>query len=147
MPKFSLPKLGLYGPAFAIASFALAGAALADPPNTVKPNPTTDPNPPVTQPAMPPASPADINAPNGAITPGLKVGMTVNDNTGAAIGAVTELKSDPSGSGKMFATIKMGETPFAVDASSLAVENGVATINLSHDQLLAMVQKPAAPKS
>jgi hypothetical protein len=146
MPKFK----SLFVPA-TLATLTLAGQifaspAFADPPNTVKPDPTTQPNPPVTQPVMPPASPSDINAPNGAVTPGLKVGMTVNDNTGAAIGSVAELKPDASGSGKMFATVKLADnTSFAVDASSLAVDKGVASINLTRDQITNMM-KPATPK-
>jgi hypothetical protein len=64
----------------------------------------------------------------------------VKDNTGATIGQITELK--PDASGHQMATIKMGTSTFAVDASKLDVQDGAAVINLSQQQLNAMIPKP-----
>jgi hypothetical protein len=123
----------------AAAAAALATQALASPPpDTVKPAPPTTTNPPPPGPQMPPSQPGDVG-PNGAVTPGLKVGMPVKDSSGATIGAVSEMKPEGNGSGRMFATVKMGADQFAVDASSLQVANGVATINMSQDQIAAMI--------
>ncbi len=128
--------------AAAVAAAALAGQALADPPpNTVQPAPptTTTPPPPATQPQMPPSQPGDLH-PNAAVTPGLKVGMSVKDNTGTTIGAVTDMKPEANGSGRMFAVIKMANNDaFSVDASSLQVADEVATINMTQAQIVAMI--------
>ena len=123
----------------AAAAAALAGAALADPPNTVQPAPPAASGPPPPGPQMAPSQPGDIG-PNGAVTPGLKVGMAVKDNTGAAIGAVTEMKPEANGSGRMFATVKLANNDlFSVDASSLQVDGDTAMINLTQAQITAML--------
>jgi hypothetical protein len=72
----------------------------------------------------------------------LSSGLTVKDNTGAAIGQITELKADASG--KQMATIKMATGAFSVAASSLVVDNGAAVINLTQQQIQAMIKKPGA---
>jgi hypothetical protein len=133
-------RISLFAAAFAVA--ALAGQALAEPPPgppTVKPQ-APDTNPPQAAPGQPPSQPTDLH-PNGSITPGLKEGMAVKDNTGAAIGSITTIK--PDGTGRQFATIKMGEQAFQVDASSLAVANGEATINLTAAQIQSMLKQPS----
>ena len=123
----------------AAAAAALATPVLAaPPPNTVQPAPPAATNPPPPGPQMAPSQPGDVG-PNGAVTPGLKVGMSVKDNTGATIGAVSEMKPEGNGSGRMFAIVKMDSGMFSVDASSLQVANGVATINMSQDQINSMV--------
>lgn len=66
-------------------------------------------------------------------------GMTVKDNTGAAIGSVSEVKADASGA--KVATIKMGTEVFAVDTSSLAVKDGSALINASQAEIKDMMKK------
>jgi hypothetical protein len=67
--------------------------------------------------------------------------MTVKDNTGVAVGSITDVKADASG--KQMATIKMGEDTFTVAASGLAVQNGAAVINLTQAELQAQVHKPS----
>jgi hypothetical protein len=94
--------------------------------------------PPPDAKAMPPSTPGDLS-PNGAVTPGLKVGMAVKDNAGTDVGSVSEMK--PDGTGRMFATVKMPEGAFAVDASSLQVKGDIATINMTRDQILAAIPK------
>ncbi len=127
----------------ALAAISIAGAAGAQTAETADPaTPPAAQTPPVSDP-MTPADPAQ--AP-GATAPAtgetVAVGQTVKDNTGATIGSVAELKADATG--KQMATIAMGADKFAVDASSLGVEDNVATINLTAAQLQAMIQKPAA---
>ena len=88
---------------------------------------------------MAPSQPGDLH-PNAAVTPGLKVGMAVKDNTGATIGAVSDMKPDTSGSGRMFAVIKMANNDaFSVDASSLQVQGEAATINMTQAQIVSMI--------
>lgn len=75
----------------------------------------------------------------------LAVGLTVKDNTGAAIGMITQLK--PDASGKQVATIKMGADTFAVDGSNLAVQDGAAVVNATQAELQSMIKKsPPAKK-
>lgn len=66
-------------------------------------------------------------------------GMTVKDNTGAAIGQVTDVKADASGA--KLATIKMGSQTFAVETTKLGVSNGAATINATQAELQSMLKK------
>ena len=109
-------------------------------------------------PAAPPAAsaPADTAAPpatastgaaadTSAATAALAVGLTVKDNTGAAIGQITQLK--PDASGKQVATIKMGADTFAVDGANLAVQDGAAVVNATQAELQSMIKKtPPAKK-
>lgn len=109
-------------------------------------------------PTSPPAStaPADTAAPPStastgaaadasAATAALAVGLTVKDNTGAAIGQITQLK--PDASGKQVATIKMGADTFAVDGANLAVRDGAAVVNATQAELQSMIKKtPPAKK-
>ena len=85
-------------------------------------------------------APTGAGANTSATAPGLSVGQSVKDNTGAVVGQITDLKADASGS--QMATVKMGEDSFTVAASSLAVQNGSAVINLTQAQLQSMVHKP-----
>ena len=126
--------------AVAAAAATLAGQAFAaPPPDTVQPNPPAATTPPMGQPAMAPSQPTDLG-PNAAVTLGLKVGMSVKDNTGATIGSVSEMKPEANGSGRMFATVKMSDKDaFAVDASSLQVQGDTATINMTQAQIMTMI--------
>lgn len=123
-----------------------AGAALAlmlgAPVLAQTPPPTTPPAQSMTptQPSTPPSQ-----APTPATPPAAQsvaTGMTVKDNTGVAIGQITDLKPDASGA--QLATVKMGEDSFTVAATALAVQNGAAVINLTQAQLQAQVHKPKA---
>jgi hypothetical protein len=69
----------------------------------------------------------------------LTPGLPVKDKTGAMIGKVADVKIDTAG--KKVATIKMGADSFAVDASALAVDKGVATINASQAEITTMLGK------
>jgi hypothetical protein len=130
----------------ASAVSALAQTAPTPPPadSTVTPPASDTPTAPVPQDAGPPPShPATDIGPNGAAPPGLAVGVAVKDNTGAEIGKITEVK--PDGTGRLFATITMTTSDaFAVDASSLAMRDGAAVINMTQDQIMASIKKPAA---
>jgi hypothetical protein len=80
---------------------------------------------------------ANTNATAGAPTQPLAAGMTVKDNTGAAIGQVAKLDTDAAG--KTMATIKMGADSFQVPAANLATADGAATINLTQAQIAAQL--------
>jgi hypothetical protein len=69
----------------------------------------------------------------------LSVGLSVKDKTGTTIGQITEVK--PDAAGKQVATVKMGTQTFAVDGSSLAVQNGSAVINATQAELQDMIKK------
>ena len=127
--------------AAAAAAAALAGQATADPPTTVQPAPPTTTPPPAGQPTTASRRSPTYLHPNDAVTPGLKVGIAVKDNTGATFGAVSDMKPDTSGSGRMFAVIKMANNDaFSVDASSLQVQGArAATINMTQAQIVSMI--------
>jgi len=94
---------------------------------------TTDSSPPPANDAA--AAPATTSAAPAAVA----VGQPVKDKAGATIGEVTQVK--PDASGRQMATIKMGADSFAVDASSLAVDNGAAVINASAEEIKGMMKK------
>jgi hypothetical protein len=126
----------------ALAASAPVNPAAAPPAATPPPAATSAPsaatgavNP---APAAATGAAADANATASTVTPGL----TVKDNTGAAIGHITAIAPDASGA--QMATIKMGADTFTVAASSLAVDNGAAVINLTGAQLHDMLHKPAS---
>jgi len=64
----------------------------------------------------------------------LSTGLTVKDNTGAAIGQITDMTADTSGAGSLV-TIAMGADKFRVPSDKLAVQNGAAMINLTQAQI------------
>jgi len=66
------------------------------------------------------------------------MGMTVKDNTGAAIGKISKLAADSSGAS--VATIKMADGAFQAPASALAVQDGAATINLTKAEIDAQIK-------
>jgi hypothetical protein len=112
----------------AALAFVIAGSASAQ---TAGSSSATTPS------AAGPAS-AGAGATAGA-TAKVAVGQTVKDNTGSAIGQVTQVK--PDASGREVATIKMGADSFAVDTSALAVENGAAVVNASQAEIKSMMKK------
>jgi len=69
----------------------------------------------------------------------IAAGLAVKDKTGAAIGEVTEVKTDASGA--KLATIKMGDKTFSVATTSLGVSGGAATINATQAEVQAMIAK------
>jgi hypothetical protein len=138
----------------AAVTLSLGGQALArqaartpsSPPATAQTPPVNPPAntalPSASPPASSPAASADASSsPASATAPAnLTVGLTVKDNTGATIGQIADLKADAGG--KQMATIKMGTDTFTVAASSLAVQDGAATINLTQQQIKGMIRKP-----
>ena len=90
------------------------------------------------------APPAGSSAATGAqantnaTTTSLAMGMTVKDNTGAAIGKISKLSADSSGAS--VATIKMANGSFQAPAASLAVQDGAATINLTKAEIDAQIK-------
>ena len=86
--------------------------------------------------AAPPAAEAGASADASAQ---VAVGQAVKDNTSATIGTVTDLKANESGG--QVATVQMGADSFAVDASSLAVQDGAAVINASEAEIKNMMKK------
>jgi hypothetical protein len=135
-------------PATAPANPATPPATAAPPAPATPPAATTPPASATPPAAASPSAPAEQQAPStSAASPSaaaapvkLATGQTVKDNTGTTIGQITELKTDAGG--HQMATIKMGTSTFAVEASKLAVQDGSATINLSQQQLNAMIPKP-----
>jgi hypothetical protein len=121
----------------ALAATVCAGSALA----AGEPvNPAPGASAPAAEAAPAAATGAAANA--NATAPAVTAGLTVKDNTGAAIGQITALAPGPSGA--QMATIKMGADTFTVAASSLVVDNGAAVINLTAAQLHDMLHKPAS---
>jgi hypothetical protein len=98
-----------------------------------------NPQSPPTAPSPPAATGAAANTNATAPTTPLSTGLTVKDNTGLAIGQISDVKTDASG--KSMATIKMGANSFQVPAANLAVANGAATINLTKAQIDAQLPK------
>ena len=64
----------------------------------------------------------------------LSTGLTVKDNTGAAIGQITEIAPDNK-SGTQLATIQMGADSFRLPTDRLAVRGGAALVNLTQAQI------------
>ena len=137
--------------ALAIAGPVLAQASSPGAARQAAPQTSTPPSATSTAPseAAPPstASPTSSAPATGATAPSgtnaaanvgasaeVSSGMSVKDNTGAAIGQVTEVKNG-------VATIKMGADTFAVDTSKLGVQNGAATINASQADIRKMLPK------
>lgn len=123
--------------AAALCAVPLVGAA-----QTSSSAPSTSTTPPAgaasaTGKAAATGAAANTNATAGAPTQPLAAGMTVKDNTGAAIGQVAKLDTDAAG--KTMATIKMGADSFQVPAANLATANGAATINLTQAQIAAQL--------
>jgi hypothetical protein len=83
------------------------------------------------QPAAAPS--AATAAPAASATAAVTAGLPVKDKNGKPIGKVSQVKTDPSG--KTIATIRMGADEFGVNASSLAVDNGTATLNVTKSEL------------
>lgn len=126
----------------ALAAASIAGLAQAQTTGATPATPATPPATAATPAPAAPATPAAATATPAPIAPAVAVGLAVKDNTGAEIGRIAQLKTDAAG--KQLATIAMGADTFAVDTSSLAVDDGVATINLTAAQIQAMIKKPAA---
>ena len=131
------------------ASLSLAVPAFAaQPPATAAaPAPTTTAATPAPAPTPPPTSAAPSSAPaagaataaSAGVNASASVGMPVHDSTGAAIGQITAVT--PDASGKTMATVKMGTQSFSIDASSLAIAGGAATINATKAQILQQIPK------
>ena len=68
------------------------------------------------------------------------VGLSVKDKTGVTIGTITDLKPDTSGN--QMATIKMGTDSFSMAAANMGVQDGVATVNASRQEIVGMMKKP-----
>jgi hypothetical protein len=139
-----------FGAAALALSIALPAAAQTAGSMTEKapatPPAATAPTTPPADTAAPPATASTGSAADtSAATAALAVGLTVKDNTGAAIGQITQLK--PDASGKQVATIKMGADTFAVDGANLAVQDGAAVVNATQAELQSMIKKaPPAKK-
>jgi len=128
------------------ASLALTSSALAAPAASSAPAAATQ-TPAAAAATQAPAAatqtPATAAGAQAAASAGVDasvtVGMAVKDSTGASIGQVTAL--NPDASGKNMATIKMGTQSFAIDASSLSVQGGAATVNATKAQIEKMLPK------
>ncbi|HEY1449031.1 MAG TPA: hypothetical protein VGF33_10890 [Caulobacteraceae bacterium] len=77
---------------------------------------------------------------NASATVGLKAGMTVKDSTGAMVGKISKVANDT-------ATIKMSKGTFSAPTSSLTVEGGAATINMTKADIDAQVQGGSSKKT
>jgi hypothetical protein len=91
------------------------------------------------QPAAAPAAPSSTTAAPAAGSAAVTAGLPVKDRNGKSIGKVSQVKTDPSG--KTIATIRMGADEFGVNASSLAVDNGTATLNVTKSELNSYLGK------
>jgi hypothetical protein len=113
---------------------ALAAAQAAAPPAEAAPQ-----QPAPSAAAAPEKAATGAAANTAATTPGLAVGQSVKDNTGAVIGQITDLKTDTDG--KQVAVVNMGGEAFSVETDRLAVQNGAAAINATQAQLRAMIRR------
>jgi len=153
--------LAVAGQAFAASPKAPPGTdqTATTPPASSSTPPSTDAaptGPPASTPApatTPGSTPGDTAAPaasgagsNTSATasgagkttapPSFTVGEVVKDNTGAAIGTITELK----GSGdQQMAVIKMGDQSFQVQSSKMGATDGGAEINMTKAQIAGML--------
>jgi hypothetical protein len=73
-------------------------------------------------------------------TVSLKTGMTVKDSAGVTVGKITKIASDT-------ATIKMSKGSFSAPTSTLSVEGGAATINMTKADIDAQVAGAAKKPS
>lgn len=134
----TITTFGAAALALAIALPAAAQTTGAPPASTDTAAPPAATEPPPTDSSAPPSTGASTGTATSASAT-VAVGQPVKDKTGATIGSVTEVK--PDASGKQVATIKMGADTFAVDTSSLAVDNGAATINATQAEIKGMMKK------
>jgi hypothetical protein len=104
-------------------------AALLATPTIVLAEPTSADQPA----AAPAATSSAAAAPAAATSAAVTAGLPVKDKNGKPIGKVSQVKTDSSG--KTIATIRMGADEFGVNASSLAVDNGTATLNVTKSEL------------
>ena len=144
----SILTFGATALALTIALPAAAQTAGAMPKSPASPPASSSTAAPPADTAGPPSTGASASSGTAtdasATAATLAVGLTVKDNTGAAIGQITQLK--PDASGKQVATIKMGSDTFAVDGANLAVQDGAAVINATQTELQGMIKKSAPPK-
>lgn len=117
------------------ATQPVPSTSMAPPATATQPSTSMTPSTAVTQPATQAAPSATASGADASVT----TGMSVKDNTGAAIGSVSEVKADASGA--KVATIKMGAETFAVDTTSLAVRDGAAVINATQAEIKDMMAK------
>lgn len=143
--------------AFATASYAFAASAPGAAASPAAPeSPPTPPAAPTTNgdtsaPAAP-TSGSDAAAtgrmgPAEAASPaptgiGLGIGSQIIDNQGALVGPVTAISNGADG--KPVATVMLDDKTFAVPISSLLVQDGKGTINLTRAQIQAMVTRASA---
>jgi hypothetical protein len=91
--------------------------------------------------SAPPATSANTGTKaDTSATVGLKTGMMVKDSTGATVGKISKIASDT-------ATIKMSKGSFSAPTSSLTVEKGAATINMTKADIDAQVQSSSKKPS
>jgi hypothetical protein len=131
----SFLKFGAAALALSIAAPALAQTT---PSTQTAPTESTDPSAAATGSASATAPGAQTGTATDASAT-VAAGQPVKDSTGATIGEVAEVK--PDATGKSMATIKMGETSFAVDVNNLAVRDGATLINATQAEILAMMKK------
>ncbi len=134
--------------ALILASQVFAAAPMSSQPptssTTMPDDSTTAPStttPSTTAPSTDTPAATGPGANTSATVPGLTVGEPVKDNTGATIGAISDLKTDASG--QQSAVIKMGSDQFQVTSDKLGVANGAATINLTQAQIATMLHGKA----
>jgi len=123
-------------PAFAQTTAAPA-AATSPAPASSSPSPSAAPMTPSASAAPTAGGTAGASASTGSAADtnavALSTGLTVKDNTGAAIGQITDIAADKSGT--QLATIKMGSDSFRLPTDRLAVQNGSAVVNLTQAQI------------
>lgn len=132
----SFLKFGAAALALSIAAPALAQTTPSTQTTPPAPTESTDPSAAATGSATTPGAQTGTATDTSAT---VAAGQPVKDSTGATIGEVADVK--PDATGKSMATIKMGETSFAVDVNNLAVRDGATLINATQAEILAMMKK------
>jgi hypothetical protein len=101
--------------------------------------PDTSATPPASNqaPAASTGSAANTSA-TTSTTAQLTTGLTVKDRTGAAIGQIADISTDPK-TGQQLATIQMGSESFRLPTDRLGVFNGAANVNLTQADIEAQL--------
>jgi hypothetical protein len=139
MPSTSMPSTGMAGQ-------GLPTQTAPDTTSNQGPNASTSQSGAATDraPAANTGTAANTNATTSSSAQ-LTTGLTVKDRTGAAIGQIADISTDPK-TGQQLATIQMGSESFRLPTDKLGVFNGAANVNLTQADIEAQLH-PGKGKS
>ncbi len=139
-------------PALAQSRGAMPSTAMpsTSPPGQTHPTQSAPdtPNSPSSSGAQAPSASTGSASNTNATTSGaaqLTTGLTVKDRTGAAIGQIADISTDPK-TGQQLATIQMGSESFRLPTDKLGVFGGAANINLTQADIEAQLHPGKRPQ-